>query len=417
MGIRLRIILLLIVPTLGFCPIAHGDEPLSPSVVVDIGTRVGWQLKNAGFDMAQHILAIDDASDEYVTESDTVKLGSIREELTSPDLQRRYDRISTVDRLRVIAAHEQCHAFLIKHRHKLPTAVQDAREACRIFPEGRGGRLFDEEFCDMTAVNVIGNPAKEYFTVLRREEGGGSRTKIEDYFRHSYPVFLLALAANDVRIRNPVTRTALAMRSACRSPAVQKWAGAMEHRYGQQLTQEMAAYLPVTVGEPEPVDIPPLAKWRQSKSKDKAYRYLSEDFGDSPIMGFTQTYAACRHYLSHHSLPDSPYSTRAMERCKLTKDAFDSAYCAVVTRYVTPMVMSAQSDTKESLYAQIAAYQFGPDTLPVRLMEEERDLNISIFATTDRKNPRDISLAIEHACGAEAEELSEQLSQYGLEKR
>ena len=367
--------------------------------------------------MAQHILAIDDAGDEYVIASDTVKLGSLREELTNPDLQRRYDRISTVDRVRAIAAHEQCHAFLIKHRHKLPTAVEDAREACRIFPEGRGGRLFDEEFCDMTAVNVIGKPAKEYFTILRREEGGGSRTKIEDYFRHSYPVFLLALAANDAHVRNLVTRTALAMKSACRSPAVQKWSGAMERRYGQQLAQEMAAYLPVNDAEPEPVDIPQLAKWRQSKSKDKAYRELSENFGDSPIMGFTQTFAACRRYLSHHSLPDSPYPTRTMERCKLTKDEFDGAYCAAVTRYVTSTVMPAQSDTDEPLYARIAAYHFGPDSLPVRLMEEERDLNISVFATTDKKNPKDISLAIEHACGAKAEELSEQLSQYGMEKR
>ena len=244
------------------------------------------QMLNAGFDRAQNVRSVSDSSDAYDPSSDTVKLDPAYDEYPESGVSLR-------DRVASIAAHEHCHAYLIKHRHQLPKVVREAADACQIFPEAFGGRMFDEVFCDLAAINVIGKPAKTLFNVMRADGDSDDTSDVRRYMHHSYPVLKLALAANNRHDRNLVRRTAHAMRVACIEPEVQKFSGSQEEILSERLSKKLAEYLHLPNGDAPLVTMLPYKKLpRAVRTKMDQMR---REVGEAPLHGFLAAHAACQN--------------------------------------------------------------------------------------------------------------------------
>ena len=367
----------------------HAQEPLSPAERMQIAHQVGMQMLHAGFDRAQNVRSVSDSSDAYDPSSDTVKLDPAYDEYPESGVSLR-------DRVASIAAHEHCHAYLIKHRHQLPKVVREAADACQIFPEAFGGRMFDEVFCDLAAINVIGKPAETLFNTMRADSDSGDASDVRRYMHHSYPVLKLALAANNLHDRNLVRRTAYAMHAACLKPEVQKFSGNQEKILSERLGKKLAEYLYLPNGDAPLVTMLPYKKLPGAvRTKMDQMR---REVGEAPLQGFLAVHAACQNVIEAGLISPSTYGAGAMEHCNLSRNGFNAAYCASIAAEVTSQVVPRGQNGDEVL-AKVAAWKFGEHSLPAKLVHDQIKFNLPIYAKAVFGDPQDISHWIEFSCG------------------
>lgn len=365
------------------------ESSLSSAERMEIAHQVGMQMLNAGFDRAQNVRSVSDSSDAYDPSSDTVKLDPAYDEYPESGVSLR-------DRVASIAAHEHCHAYLIKHRHQLPKVVREAADACQIFPEAFGGRMFDEVFCDLAAINVIGKPAKTLFNVMRADGDSDDTSDVRRYMHHSYPVLKLALAANNRHDRNLVRRTAHAMRVACLEPEVQKFSGSQEEILSERLSKKLAEYLHLPNGDAPLVTMLPYKKLpRAVRTKMDQMR---REVGEAPLHGFLAAHAACQNAIEAGLISPSTYGAGAIEHCNLSRNGFNAAYCASIAAEVTSQVVPRGQNGDEVL-AKVAAWKFGEHSLPAKLVHDQIKFNLPIYAKAVFGDQQDISRWIEFSCG------------------
>jgi hypothetical protein len=403
LNISNRLSLLCLIPLL--CMPVHAEEPLTTAQAMSIAYQVGWKMKEAGFDRAENVRALPELPFSYISETDTVTLSTDDdEEIVAIEMRKLYLSVPWRERLTAIAAHEQCHAYLVKHRHQLPDAVAQAATACQIFPEASSGRMFDEVFCDIAAVNVIGKSAEIVFTAMRADSDNGDKTDSLRYMHHSYPVFRDALIANNKKENNLVTQTAKALQAACDLPETKAFVGTQEKIYGEKLTADFLDFMNIPAGKFPPIQIKPFKQL--SLADRKRLKMMREEVGEAPLQGFLAVNNACIQFMSHPGLPASTYVTRAIERCKLTKEQFEQAYCTSVASEITPRVMPHGKNSDEE-YIKISNFEFGKNSFSSRLLLDQMTYQLPVYATGKKGDPMDISLRIEFACGANPAELIE----------
>lgn len=367
----------------------HAQEPLSPAQRMQIAHQVGMQMLNAGFDRAQNVRSVSGSNDAYEPSSDTVTLDPAYDEYAESGVSLR-------DRVASIAAHEHCHAYLIKHRHQLPKVVREAADACQIFPEAFGGRMFDEVFCDLAAINVIGKPAETLFNTMRAYGDSGDASDVRRYMHHSYPVFRLALAANSLDDRNLLRRTAHAMNAACLEPEVQKFSGSQEKILSERLSKKLAEYLHLSDEDAPVVTMLPYKKLPRTV-RIKMDR-MRREVGEAPLQGFLAVNAACQKTIESGLITPSSYGAEAMGRCNITKSDFNTAYCASIATEVTSQV-APRGQYGEQAFVKVAAWKFGESNLSAMLVHDQIKLDLPIYAKSVSGDPQDISHWIEFACG------------------
>lgn len=385
---------------------ACAAEELSPAEAMLIARETGYKMKSAGFDRAEFL--------GFVTDFDQQRYTATKDKLTSSNrdpiifdekLRDRYLSISPVLRIATVAAHEHCHAYLHKHRNQLPPRVARASEACSVIPDSETGRMFDEIFCDMAAVNVIGTPARILFETLREDESGFTDTEgIKRYLSHSQRILELALASNPHHINNPVTRTAIAMETACRQPEVQEYAGTTEYWYGSWLTEQLAIAMGVATDDLPPIEFPKVTRQRKTSAKDN--QPLRQKVDNLVVIAFTQANNACQQHLDQHPLQALPNVEPTMARCSLSRSEYNQSYCALASVYATGWVMRPRLHSVHD-YRLIADHLFGSNSLASQIIQNEYDYNILNILPNDNESTKDFSLRAEFACGSVPEELRE----------
>lgn len=379
----------------------HATEAIPPADAMRIARETGFRMKAAGFDRAESLGFVSDfLQQKYLVVADKITISNRDAEIDDAESQRQYLSVAPALRVTTVAAHEHCHAYLRKRRQHLPRPVVAAAKACAAIPDSSHGKTFDEAFCDLAAINVIGEPARVVLEALRTEELGDG---IERYQAYSPRVFELALAANDSNVADPVTRTASAMESACRHPELVAFKGQLEGWYAQTLTKALALNLSVSEEAIQPVEFPNIQQWRNQDSIH--FKRLRDDIDDSAIIGFVQVYESCRKQLAHHFLPVPTYAERTMERCSLARPEYDEVHCALAAAYVTGRVMGPS--LREILdFRQLTDQMFGRQSLASHVLQDEHDYDLTDQLTHIRDVTQDFALRTEFACGAKPEELS-----------
>lgn len=380
------------------------EAPASPAAapaltiaeILDITYVTGHRMRAAGFDRAENIRYGRYIS--YAMDRDRLLIDDFT--VTNPELMQQVEGLDPVEIHTSVAAHEHCHAFLAKQRNKLPPAVARASETCSVLPLDRYDHFFDEIYCDMAAISVVGKTAERMFEWYRQHEDRADPDSPERYKGHSYPVFKLALAALDPREKNPVKRAAKAMETSCRAPEVQALAGVFERRFSTKLTDTLATFTVVPKTQVAPISVPTVKEWRRGEGR--RFEKVRLTTKDGPPMLFVAAYNACQAHFARHGLPDSPWPARAMQRCKLDRQAFDSAYCVVVAGDVAKASLSATES-----YRDVTDEMFGRQSLASQIIQDQIDYRISIYDFEGPSNPKDISLRVEFACGAKPDELSD----------
>lgn len=382
----------------------HASEAISPEEAMVIARETGYKMKSAGFDRAEFL--------GFVTDFDQQRYTAIKDKLTTSNrdpsifdekLRDRYLSISPALRVATVAAHEHCHAYLHKHRNQLPPRVARASEACSVIPDSETGRMFDEIFCDMAAVNAIGTPARILFETLREDESGFTDTEgIKRYLSHSQRMLELALASNPRSIKNLVTRTAIAMETACRKPEVQEYAGKTEYWYGKWLTEQLAIAMGVATGDLPPIEFPKVTRQRKASAKDN--QPLRQKVDNLAVIAFTRAYDTCRQHLDQHPLPALPNVEPTMARCSLSRSEYNQSYCALASVYATGWVMRPRLHSVHD-YRLIADHLFGSNSLVAQVIQNEYDYNILDILPNNNESTKDFSLRAEFACGSVPKEL------------
>lgn len=118
-------------------------------------------------------------------------------------------------------------------------------------------------------------------------------------------------------------------------------------------------------------------------------------------MLFVHAYRACKAHFAAHRRPNFPGATRAMQSCKLDQQAFDDAYCMVLSGDV-----ALATTGKLEEYRFVTDLVFGRESLASQIIQDNEDYyryagNVSLG------EPDSIALRIELACGAKPEELAE----------
>lgn len=379
----------------------HAEEAIPPADAMQIARETGFRMKAAGFDRAESLGFVSDfLQQKYLVVADKITISNRDAEIDDAESQRKYLSVAPALRVTTVAAHEHCHAYLRKGRQHLPRSVAVAAEACAVIPDSSHGRTFDEAFCDLAAINVIGEPARVVLEALRTEEMGDG---IERYQAYSPRVFELALAANDTKVADLVTRTANAMASACRHPEIAAFEGQLEGWYAQTLTKTLALNLSVSEEAIQPVEFPNIQQWRNQDANH--FKRLRDGIDDSAIIGFVKVYGACRKQLAQHFLPVPTYAERTMERCSLARPEYDEVHCALAAAYVTGRVMGPS--LREILdFRQLTDQMFGRQSLASHVLQDEHDYDVTDQLTSISDITQDFALRTEFACGAKPEELS-----------
>lgn len=376
---------------------AHADSGPTIAEILDITYATGHRMRAAGFDRAENI-RYDEENIWYDPETDTVGMRDFT--LDHPEMMKEIEGVDLTELHTTIAAHEHCHGFLLKGRPQLPRAVAQADDACSVMPVDRYESFFDEIFCDLAAINVVGKSSEQIFERHRKfEDAEREPDSIDRYLKHSYPIFRLAIAANDHSEPNPVTRSAKAMEAACSTPEVQALIGVKEREFSKRLTDKFAEFTVVPKDQIAPVTLPTVKEWRSGEGRP--FEKVWGKTGDGPPMFFARTYHTCRAHFATHGLPTSPWPERAMQRCTLNQEAFDKAYCVAVSNEVA----SRMGDVKH--YRPVTDQMFGRESLASRIVQDDIDYRMSVYDTEEPNNPKNISLRIEFACGAKPEELAE----------
>lgn len=379
----------------------HAAEALPPADAMVIARETGFRMEAAGFDRAASLGFVSDSMQQkYLVMEDKVVISNRDVEIDDEGFQRKYLSVAPAFRVATVAAHEHCHAYLRKRRHHLPMQVAAAVEACEVIPEAFTGRAFDEAFCDLAAINVIGESAKVVLEALRTEEVGEG---IERYQAYSPRVFELALAANNPKVADPVTRAASAMESACRHPELAEFKGQLEGWYAKTLTKALALNLGASDKIVQPVEFPNIQQWRNADAAH--FNRLRDSIDDPAIIGFVQVYGACRKQLEQHFLSAPTFAERTMERCSLTRPEYDQVHCALAAAYVTGWVMrSSLRDIVD--FRQLTDQLFGRNSLASHTLQDEHDYDLQDQLTPITNITQDYALRTEFACGAKPEELN-----------
>lgn len=379
----------------------HAEEALPPANAMAIARETGFRMKAAGFDRAASLGFVSDfLQQKYLVLEDKVAISNRDAEIDDEELQRKYLTVAPALRIATVAAHEHCHAYLRKRRHHLPLQVAAAVEACAVIPETFTGRVFNEAFCDLAAINVIGEPAKVVLEALRTEEVGEG---IERYQAYSPRVFELALAANNPKVADPVMRTASAVESACRHPELAEFKGQLEGWYAKTLTKALALNLGASEEIVQPVEFPNIQQWRNADALH--FNRLRDSIDDPAIIGFVQVYGACRRQLEQHFLSVPTFAERTMERCSLTRPEYDQVHCALAAAYVTGWVM--RPSLRDILdFRQLTDQLFGRNSLASHTLQDQHDYDLQDQLTRITDISQDFALRTEFACGAKPEELN-----------
>lgn len=374
---------------------AHAATPLTPAEILDIIYATGHRMRAAGFDRAGNLRT--GLLMGYHDEVDTIEVENLGN--TRPEYMQFLQDIPLADLYATIAAHEHCHAYLWKHVNRYPPAVSLAIDRCGVFPESGFKRFFDEVFCDLAAVNVVGKSSAVSIERFRQHDDREIESSIERYLGHSYPLFRLALVANDPREPNLVTRTAKAVASACMAPGVQALVGVKEREFSKTLTANFAEYVAVPKAQVAPITLPTVRAWRGGEGRP--FERIRVKTGDGPPMLFVHAYRACKTHFATHGRPEFPGAARAMQRCKLDWQAFDDAHCVMLSGDIAKATDGGLED-----YRAVTDLVFGRESLASRIIQDNEDY-YRYAGTASLGEPDSVSLRIELACGAEPEELAE----------
>lgn len=379
----------------------------TPADYLAISRATGERLLRAGFDQANRLRWDMDSGEMYDPRIDTVVVQApeidVGDDAEAQRISAIYNSVPLAEHAAVFAAHEHCHAYLWKHRHHLPRAVRQAAKTCNVLPQAVGGRTFDELFCDMTSVVMVGESAKKLLLALRAYEDPtlGKADAAPDFVGHSYPLLRTAIMA-DKHERNPVQRVAHAVETACQTPAFQALRGQEERSMATKLSEELNKAMTWPDGGKVSVKITPIAEL--NKQQHRLLAPLSKDVGESIVLGFVGSYEACHGSIGKGKLPVSADAERAMARCGLTPVRYAQAFCSTLASDVS-IYQTKTSFSYELAVRAVTDRLFGKDSFPSRLAQADYDFGLSIYST--RNTVRDISLRIEYACGAEPAELAE----------
>ena len=405
---RSALLTLAIALFIGTAVSANAAPTLTPAEILDIIYATGHRMRAAGFDRAGNLRT--GLRMGYHYEVDTIEVENLNN--TSREYMQFLQDIPLADLYATIAAHEHCHAYLWKHVDRYPPAVSRAIDRCGVFPESGFKRFFDEVFCDLAAVNVVGKSSAVSIERFRQHDDREIESSIERYLGHSYPLFRLALVANDPREPNLVTRTAKAVASACMAPEVQALVGVKEREFSKTLTANFAEYVAVPkarIAPVAPITLPTVREWRGSEGRP--FERIRVKTGDGPPMLFVHAYRACKTQFATHGRPEFPGAARAMQRCKLDQQAFDDAHCVMLSGDIAKATDGGLED-----YRAVTDLVFGRESLASQIIQDNEDY-YRYAGTASLGEPDSVALRVELACGANPEELAELFSIRGAGKQ
>lgn len=362
---------------------------LSPQQILRIAHATGKTMRVAGFDSARHIKF--GQGDQYIPESDTVIISPNNADDLPSDLLARYTAIPQALRIAATAVHENCHAYLIKHRHHLPHEVQQAAETCHVMPQARNG-AFEETFCDMAEKVITDRKAGDWIMITRENEDPANPDE-PDLQGHSLPLLKAALAADNPRLRTPVKRIAAAMTQACQQSWVQSRRGTEEKRWSQQLRISLSKTLAAPLDLTPEVLVVPYANW--GVKEKRKFNRLREDMGDGPLISFKATFNACMAYLDGPNAPDRTVTRSALENCKAGTRDFDVAFCTAISY----QVISQEVDSPVQGLQRLLPLLTPNAGLGKRWLALEQNHHVSVYASHPTHPIEDIALDLRAACG------------------